>query len=113
MLDLKTAELDKKYHIKYINRLYFIMSYLSPHRFGHYSSTRRWQSVSSQPLQLHNLSAGQLMILRRLSVLKLTALMEKYASGNNAGNGGNKTTNLSWLVFYRRIKSAIKLTVYY
>jgi len=30
--------------------------------------------------QLHSLSAGQLMILRRLAVLKLTASMEKFSN---------------------------------
>ncbi|CAK8697318.1 unnamed protein product [Clavelina lepadiformis] len=68
----------------------------------------RWQSftrdhapsTSSQSLQLHTLSVGQLMILRRLSVLKLTALMESYAFSNN--NKGS----FSWSVprFIRRNK---------
>uniref|UniRef100_H2XWU5 START domain-containing protein n=1 Tax=Ciona intestinalis TaxID=7719 RepID=H2XWU5_CIOIN len=50
-------------------------------------------------LEIHNLSVGQLMILRKLSVLKLTALMESYASNNNKGS-------LNWSVprFIRRIK---------
>nr|XP_026696472.1 rho GTPase-activating protein 7 isoform X1 [Ciona intestinalis] len=56
-------------------------------------------STSSESLQIHNLSVGQLMILRKLSVLKLTALMESYASNNNKGS-------LNWSVprFIRRIK---------
>ncbi|CAH1267753.1 DLC1 [Branchiostoma lanceolatum] len=38
-----------------------------------------------QPLQVHVLSAGQLLVLRKLSLLKLTALMERYSPSNRSG----------------------------
>jgi len=47
-------------------------------------------ATNIQPVSLvyiHELSAGQLMMLRRLSLLKLTALMESYAPSNNKNAG--------------------------
>ncbi|XP_035681138.1 rho GTPase-activating protein 7-like isoform X1 [Branchiostoma floridae] len=38
-----------------------------------------------QPLEVHVLSAGQLLVLRKLSLLKLTALMERYSPSNRSG----------------------------
>ncbi|XP_078685026.1 rho GTPase-activating protein 7-like isoform X2 [Branchiostoma floridae x Branchiostoma belcheri] len=53
----------------------------------------RWHSfqksgrpaLQAQPLQVHILSAGQLLVLRKLSLLKLTALMERYSPSNRSG----------------------------
>ncbi|XP_023932336.1 rho GTPase-activating protein 7 [Lingula anatina] len=42
-------------------------------------------SLNSRSLQISNLSAGQLMVLRKLSLLKLTAFMEKYSPSNRTG----------------------------
>ncbi|XP_064637812.1 uncharacterized protein LOC135494012 isoform X2 [Lineus longissimus] len=42
-------------------------------------------SLGSRNLQISNLSAGQLMVLRKLSLLKLTAMMERYSPSNKTG----------------------------
>ncbi|XP_071847958.1 rho GTPase-activating protein 7-like isoform X4 [Apostichopus japonicus] len=56
-------------------------------------------SLNSRPFQISNLSVSQLMILRKLSLLRLTALMEKYSVSHRSG--------WSWMVprFRKRGKS--------
>ncbi|XP_041469965.1 rho GTPase-activating protein 7-like isoform X3 [Lytechinus variegatus] len=57
-------------------------------------------SLNSRPFQVSSLSVGQLMILRKLSLLKLTAVMERYAVSHRSG--------WTWMVprFMKRSKTA-------
>ena len=42
-------------------------------------------SLNSENLQVARMSAGQLMVLRKLCLLKVTSLMEKYSPSNRSG----------------------------
>ncbi|XP_072171214.1 rho GTPase-activating protein 7-like [Diadema setosum] len=57
-------------------------------------------SLNSRPFQISSLSVGQLMILRKLSLLKLTAVMERYSVTHRTG--------WTWIVprFMKRSKTA-------
>ncbi|XP_030836720.1 rho GTPase-activating protein 7 isoform X2 [Strongylocentrotus purpuratus] len=57
-------------------------------------------SLNSRPFQVSSLSVGQLMILRKLSLLKLTAVMERYSVSHRSG--------WTWMVprFMKRTKTA-------
>ncbi|XP_071951332.1 rho GTPase-activating protein 7-like isoform X2 [Antedon mediterranea] len=56
-------------------------------------------SLNSRPFQINNMSVGQLMYVRKLSLLKLTALMERYSVSHRSG--------WSWMMprFMKRIKT--------
>ncbi|XP_071787693.1 rho GTPase-activating protein 7-like isoform X3 [Asterias amurensis] len=56
-------------------------------------------SLNSRPFQISSLSVSQLMILRKLSLLKLTSLMERHSITHRSG--------WSWMMprFMKRIKS--------
>jgi hypothetical protein len=58
----------------------FICSERRKYRIRWHSFQKSHRPTSeSRNLQLYNLSAGQILVLRKLSLLKLTALIEKYA----------------------------------
>ncbi|XP_033101300.1 rho GTPase-activating protein 7-like isoform X2 [Anneissia japonica] len=56
-------------------------------------------SLNSRPFQINNMSVGQLMYVRKLSLLRLTALMERYSVSCRSG--------WSWMMprFMKRIKT--------
>ncbi|XP_023239294.1 rho GTPase-activating protein 7-like isoform X1 [Centruroides sculpturatus] len=55
------------------------------HCFPHRQSSVGIRQSFSSGLQLNSLSAPQLMVLRKLSLLKLTTLMEKYSPSSRSG----------------------------
>ncbi len=56
------------------------------HRFRWHSFVKSHRpSLSTRLLQIAGMSVGQLMLLRKLSLLKVTALMEKYSLSNKSG----------------------------
>ncbi|XP_077984954.1 rho GTPase-activating protein 7-like isoform X2 [Glandiceps talaboti] len=69
-------------------------------RWHSFSKSHR-PSLNSRPFQIHNLSAGQIMVLRKLSLLKLTAMMERYSVSNRSWSGWIKVMPR----FMRRIKT--------
>ncbi|XP_077864300.1 rho GTPase-activating protein 7-like [Saccoglossus kowalevskii] len=69
-------------------------------RWHSFSKSHR-PSLNSRPFQIHNLSAGQIMVLRKLSLLKLTAMMERYSISNRSWSGWIKVMPR----FMRRMKA--------
>ncbi|XP_070553254.1 rho GTPase-activating protein 7-like isoform X2 [Ptychodera flava] len=55
-------------------------------RWHSFSKSHR-PSLNSRPFQIHNLSAGQIMVLRKLALLKLTAMMERHSVSNRSWSG--------------------------
>ncbi|KAK6173294.1 hypothetical protein SNE40_016771 [Patella caerulea] len=57
-------------------------------------------SLTSRDLQINSLTVGQLLVLRKMSLLKLTAIMEKFCPSN-------RTTGWNWTVprFMKRSKT--------
>ncbi len=68
------------------DRAYVSCSDRRRHRIRWHSFVKSHRpSLNSQNLQISNMSAGQLMVLRKLSLLKVTALIEKYSPTNRSG----------------------------
>ena len=75
------------YYMTIICMLYFLYcSDRRRHRIRWHSFVKSHRpSLNSRNLQISNMSAGQLLVMHKLSLLKVTAIMEKYSPTIRSG----------------------------